>query len=169
MLPQWISVHRKEGKRFLFCTCTLIKPLTSLNCSFPSCLVFPLGIWLLEKPVPELHIQNFCVPMQWNLPSAGLTPPFGGEIKDLLHNEPWVCPLPGNEAALVSSSPSPSSPICWIWMLKLGACEFSCACLELTHHRLGFGFSLPDQFSSFTPRLPFSHTHFVMLKRFFAV
>lgn len=41
--------------------------------------------------------------MQWNLLSAGLTPPFGEEIKDLLHNEPWDCPLPGNEAALVSS------------------------------------------------------------------
>lgn len=157
----WISVYKKEGKCFLFCTCTLIKPLTSLN-SFPSCLVFPLGIWLLEKPVPELHTQNSCVPMKWNLPSAGLTPPFGGEINDLLHNEPWDCPLPGNEAALVSSF----SSSCWVWMLKLGAYEFPCTCLELTHHRLGFGFCLPDHFSSFTPSFHFSRTPLAMLKHF---
>lgn len=110
---------------------------------------------------PELSVSQcngICHP-------AGLTPPFGGEIKDLLHNEPWDCPLPGSEAALVSSSPSFSS-ICWVWMLRLGACEFPCACLELTHHRLGFGFCLPDQFSSFTPRFCFSHTTLAMLKQF---
>lgn len=88
----------------------------------------------------------------------------GGEIKDLLHNEPWDCPLPGNGAALVSSSSF--SSICWVWMLKLGACEFCCTCLELIHHRLGFGFSLPDQLSSFTPRFPFSHTLSATLKQF---
>lgn len=147
----------------MFCTCTLIKPLTSLNCSFSSCLVFSMGIWLPDK-VPELHTQDFCVPVQWDLLSAGLAPSFGGEIKDLLHTEPWDClPLPGYEAALVSSSPSFSS-ISWDWMLKLGAWEFSWACFELTHHRLGFGFSLPDQFSSFTPRFPFSHIALAMLK-----
>lgn len=58
MLPQLDSVHGKDGKRFLFCTRTLIKPLTSLNCSFPSCLVFPLGVWLLEKPDPGLMCPN---------------------------------------------------------------------------------------------------------------
>lgn len=159
----WISVHRKEGKCFLFCTCTLMKPLTSPNCSFPSCLVFPLGVWLMEKLVPELCTQNFCVPVQWNLPSAGLTPPFGGEIKHLLHNEPWDCPLPGNEAALVYSS---FSSILWVWILRLGARGFSCTCLELTHHRFGFGFSLPDWFSSLTPRFPCSYMPLAMLKQF---
>lgn len=161
----WISVHGKEGKRFLFCTCTLIKPLTSLNCSIPSCLVFPPGIWLLEKPVPELHTLTFCVPLQWNLPFVGLIPPFGGEVKNLLHNEPWDCPLPGNGAALVSSSPCLSS-ICWVCMLKLGACEFSCTCLELIHHRLRFGFSLSlINFSVSHPDSLF-HTHLWPLKPF---
>lgn len=70
--------------------------------------------------------------------------------------------MPGHRAALVSSFFS----ICWVCMLKLGACEFSCTCLELIQHRLGFEFSLPDQFSSFTHRFPFSHTPLATLKQF---
>lgn len=98
----WIPVHGKERKCFLFCTCTLIKPLTSLNCSFPSCLVFPLGVWLLEKPDQDLCPNAMEFAICWTDPS------FWG-IQDLLHNEPRDCPLPGDGAAWVSSAP-PSPP-----------------------------------------------------------
>lgn len=109
VLPQ-LDFSPREGGETLF----VLHLHLDKTSHFPKLLLsqlpcFPPGCLAVEKPVPELHTQNFCVPMQWNLPSAGLTPPFvGGKLR--------ICcimshgTVPCLEMELPWSPPPPSPP-----------------------------------------------------------
>lgn len=133
VLPQLDSTPRQGGEMLFVLHLHLDK-----TSHFPELLLsqlpcFPPGCLTAGKARP----QDLC-PNAMEFAICWTDPSFWGGIKDLLHNEPWDCPLPGNEAASC-----PSFSTCWVWMLRLGAPEFSC--LALTQHRLGFRVSLPDQ------------------------